>query len=231
MGPINVFISLRTSQSTFSETFCHCAQCHILYKTVTHFQDSSSSPWTERRGHFYICLMVINGTLSWALISSSCSHNHKHKAPIHVTLFSRLHFLPHLLNLRTHPCSCPFLHSLQDNTQKYGYLYINTGPPSFNSPPRPQHTASLLMPTVVCFSSISSVSTSTAKSGHFSQHFTVRAAAIIASKCLHNSPVSYDQKNKIKQSKIEYTNNQFGNLISSDTSTAGGQIQVRGWED
>lgn len=83
MGPVNVFILLRNNSPDSERHLGHYAQCHVLYKTVIHFHDSSSSPWTERRGRFYICPVVINSTFS----CGSCSHNHnsKLKAPIHGT--------------------------------------------------------------------------------------------------------------------------------------------------
>lgn len=186
------------------------------------------------RRHFCICLVVINSTFSWALIT--CSHNHdsKHKGPtrdISVALLTFGLFLPtRLLNLKRNPCSCQFLHSLQDNTQECGYIFIsiNTGLPSFNSPPCPQYTASLLMLTVVSPPSVVCPILQH-RQIIFPAVYSI-CAAITASKCLHNSPVSYQQKNKTEQNGI-YKQSGWEFLVSSDTLTAGWQFQVRGWED
>lgn len=70
-GPLNVFIPLRTDSPDSDGLLCHCTQCHILYKAVIHFRDGSSSPWAERRGRFYICLVVINSTFGSALITAA----------------------------------------------------------------------------------------------------------------------------------------------------------------
>lgn len=103
MGPINVFILLRTSGPDSERLPCHCAQCHILYKTLIHFRDSPSSPWTQRRGRLYICLAVINSTFSRAPAPAIDS---QHKAPIRGTFLSHCRPSdPHLLTPKTRPCS------------------------------------------------------------------------------------------------------------------------------
>lgn len=60
----------------------------FFYKTVIRFQDSSPSPWTERRGRFYICLAMINSTFSGALITVA-------PAPITTTPNIRHPFIKH----------------------------------------------------------------------------------------------------------------------------------------
>lgn len=106
MGPISVFILLWTNSPDSERLLCRYSQCHILYKTLIHFLDSSSSPWTERRGRSYICGYQQHFQPSTDN-RNSCAHNpnSKHKAPIHRTFL--LHFHPsdctsclHLMNLK-----------------------------------------------------------------------------------------------------------------------------------
>lgn len=123
------------------------------------------------RRHFCICLVVINSTFSWALIT--CSHNHdsKHKGPtrdISVALLTFGLLLPtRLLNLKRNPCSCQFLHSLQDNTQECGYLYIYKYRPSILQLTTLSTVHSFSPDAYSRFSSISSVSNTTAQTDHF----------------------------------------------------------------
>lgn len=149
-------------------------------RLVIHFQ----SPSREERSLLHLSGFV-NSALSWALIT--VTPNIRHPFMWHFYCFAVLLILLTASSLEPKNTSLLLSGStycsLQDNTQKYGYLCINTSPPSFNSPPRTRYTFSLLMPTVV---SLPSVLISILQQRWVTVYTT-------ASKCLHNSPVSYDQ--------------------------------------
>lgn len=114
-------------------------QCHILCRTVIHCHDSSSSPWAERTGHFYVCLSYYqhsadSGLTDAPAVIDTTWHVRHPLLKVSVALVSLITNFDALIpNIYVHNLNTS-LNGWQRSTLVYGYLYINTGSPSFNPP-------------------------------------------------------------------------------------------------
>ena len=145
MGPINVFSSHRGLTVQIQRDFLF-----FTIRPMSHsLQDSNSLSRTapllftldwEERSFLHLPLRWLTALITAPAVTTNVRH----------PFMWHFCFPPHVLNLKTHPCSSQFLHSLQDNTQKYGYLYIYKYRPSILQLTTfaRQYTTSLLMLTV-----------------------------------------------------------------------------------
>lgn len=175
----------------------------FFYKTLIHFHDSSSSPWTERRGRFYICLVWLTALSAVAPTPITTIPNLRHPLMGHLLKHCPLDYTFWFVfwTQKQIPTQMNFYIVYRIiHISIYAFIYIYTGLPSFNSPPRPSYITSLQMSTVIHLPLV--VCPTTTKTGHCSQQFIVNVLL-----SLQASAFTTVQCQKTK--KIKYANNQL----------------------